>query len=494
VPIRACKRHEIGGCLESGAVSFTTVVLIIDWSIRLVMVPVLVWRPQRPTVALAWIAVITFMPWMGLVAYFLFGEARLGNRRRRRYARDVHPKVTANRPGVHRAYVIRPNIQEHQQAVVQVAETLVGMPILGGNQIELLPNAARYIDLIINDIENARNHVHLLFFIFEPDDVGRRVGEALAAATARGVQCRLLADAAGSFGFFQGYADELRSRGVHVQANLPVSPLRRTLARLDLRNHRKLAVIDGMVAYTGSHNIIRGDYGDRRAGSWQDLTARIRGPAVTQLQAVFYEDWHFETGVGLPEKDMFPEPGTPDQVPIQVVPSGPNLPHSVVRDIVIEALHSARRRVIITTPYLVPDEALLTALRLVAARGARVDIVMPRKSDKMLCDLAGRSYFAELLRAGVHLHLNRAGLLHAKTMTVDDGFAMLGSANFDIRSFFLNFELGLLFYEPGATAQLRFCQTQYINDSDEVGLETWDQRPTVHRLAQNLSMLLSPLL
>jgi cardiolipin synthase len=477
--------------------SFSMAVVIVEWAIRLIMLVVIIARPKRPVVALAWLAIIMFLPWAGMILYLLIGDRRLGYLRARRYARDLTLHHASKHPGVHRAFVTKPQIDEHQRSLVDVAEAFVGMPILGGNQVELLPLAARFIDCLIDDIEKAGHHVHLMYFIFEDDDVGRRVGAALARASQRGVACRVLADAAGSFFFFGELGDDLKKQGVQVVENLPVTSFRRFFARMDLRNHRKLAVIDGKVAYAGSHNIIRGDYGHRRGGTWQDLTARIVGPTVSQLQAVFYEDWHFETDEALPLEGLFPEPATPARVPIQVVPSGPTASNpltAVMRDIVIEALHSARRRVIITTPYFVPDEALLTAMRLASARGARVDLVMPVASDNAMTDLAARAYFSTLLAVGVRIHLNRAGLLHAKTMTVDDGFAMLGSANFDIRSFFLNFELNLLLYEDDATAQLRFCQTQYMADSDEVLSENWDDRSTIQRFAQNLAMLFSPLL
>jgi cardiolipin synthase len=477
--------------------SFSTAAIIIEWAIRLVMLGVIIARPRRPMVALAWLSFIMLVPWLGALVYLLIGDRRLGYLRARRYARDLTLHHASTYRGLHKAFITKPQIDEHHQSLVDVAESFVGMPILGGNQVELLPHAGRFIECLIQDIEKARHHVHLMYFIFEDDDVGRRVGAALVRAVKRGVACRVLADAAGSFFFFGGLGGDLRREGVKVVENFPVTSLRRLFARLDLRNHRKLAVVDGNVAYTGSHNIIRADYGHRRGGTWQDLTARIIGPTVSQLQAVFYEDWHFETEEALPLEGMFPEPPTPARVPVQVVPSGPTASNpltAVVRDIVIEALHTARRRVIMTTPYFVPDEALLTAMRLAAARGVRVDLVMPVVSDNAMTDLAARAYFETLLGAGVRVHLNRAGLLHAKTMTVDDGFAMLGSANFDIRSFFLNFELNLLLYEEDATAQLRFCQTQYIADSDEVLGEAWEERSTVQRLTQNLAMLLSPLL
>jgi cardiolipin synthase len=476
-------------------ITLLLVLEVVEWSIRLWMLLVVITRPQRPVVALAWLALTLWLPWLGLVLYFLIGERRLGRRRAKRYVQSVHIQQMASHPGVNRSFVIHPQIDEHQHSLVTVAETLVGMPILGGNQVEFLPHAARFIDLLIEDIDKARHHVHMVYFIFEDDEVGRRVGAALARASKRGVQCRVLADAAGSFFFFHDLAPTLRAEGVDVRANLPVRSLRRLLSRIDLRNHRKLAIVDGLVAYTGSHNIVRTDMGHRRGGVWQDLTARIEGPTVAQLQAVFLDDWCFETESTIPEEGLFPPCPTPDRVPIQVVPTGPSGGlNANMRDIIIEALHSARRRVIITTPYFVPDEALVTALRLASARGVLVELVLPDTSDNILTDLAGRSYFTQLLESKVHIYLNKAGMLHAKTMTVDDGFAMVGSANFDIRSFFLNFELNLLLYEKDATAQLRFCQMQYINDSAEVVLDLWRARPIYRTMTENAAMLLSPLL
>ncbi|HYE61925.1 MAG TPA: cardiolipin synthase [Phycisphaerales bacterium] len=468
---------------------------VAEWLIRGWMFYVVISRPQRPVVALAWLAVSLTLPWLGLLLYFLIGERRLGRKRARKYVQSVHLEQMAKHPGVNRAFVAKPQIDEHQRRLVNVAESLVGMPILGGNQVDLMPHTAKFVDRLIEEIDGAKTSVHLLYFIFEDDDVGRRVGAALARAAQRGVKCRVLADAAGSFFFFSDLADRLEEQGVEVRANLPVRNLRRLLSRLDLRNHRKLAIIDGLVAYTGSHNIVRASIGTRRGGTWQDLTARIVGPTVNQLQAVFLDDWCFETEESIKPEGLFPPPHTPDRTPIQVVPTGPSGGlNAIMRDVIIEALHSAHTRVIITTPYFVPDEALVTALRLAAARGVQVDVVMPHASDNVLADAAARSYFAQLLDAKVNMYLNRAGMLHAKTMTVDDGFSMIGSANFDIRSFFLNFELNLLLYEQEATAKLRFVQSQYIMDSEKVTAEGWKRRPTWRKLTQNAAMLLSPLL
>jgi cardiolipin synthase len=324
--------------------------------------------------------------------------------------------------------------------------------------------------------------------------VGERVAEALCRAHARGVRCRLLADAVGSHRFLRELAPRLAGQGIEVVPALPVNPVRRMFARFDLRNHRKLAIIDGRVAHTGSQNIVRADYGKKGVGEWHDLMVRLLGPSVSQLQAVFLEDWEFETGQFIEGPDYFPTPDDPGSVVLQVVPSGPNSPTRVLRDLAVEALHAARRRVIITTPYFVPDDALMVALRLAVVRGVRVVLIVPARSDQLLVGLAGEYFCQEALRQGVHVHLYLPGLLHVKSMTVDDGFAMLGTANFDIRSFYLNFELNLLSYDASLNGRLRCDQTNRIQESKEVDLSEWQRRGIMEQWGAQFAKLLSPLL
>ena len=261
------------------------------------------------------------------------------------------------------------------------------------------------IDRLVQDIDRADHHVHLLFYIFAADEVGGRVAQAMVRARARGVRCRLLADAVGSRGLFRTLAPELTRQGVEVVPALPVDPVRRLFARLDLRNHRKLAVIDGRVAYTGSQNVVRPDYGKKGVGQWRDLMVRVVGPSVGQLQSVFLEDWEFETGQSLDDPEYLPPLEAHGAVALQVVPSGPNHPTRILRDLAVEALHAARRHAAIITPYFVPDEALLVALRLAVVRGVRVDLIVPARSDQLLVGLAGQYFLGEVLQQGVHVHL-----------------------------------------------------------------------------------------
>ena len=468
--------------------------ILLEWLIRLGMMPVVLRRKPQPAACLAWLTVIFLLPFVGLATYLLIGEVRLGARRIRRHARDVNVLERADRPAIQIQHIVQPEIEKQAQLLVHVATQLGGLPVLGGNSAELLTETDAVISRLVEDIDQAQHHVHLLFYIFAADEVGERVGAALTRARGRGVQCRLLADAAGSRKFFRALAARLSKEGIDVVAALPVNPVRRLFARLDLRNHRKLAVIDGRVAYAGSQNIVRADYGKKGVGEWRDLMVRVVGPSVSQLQAVFLEDWEFETGQYIEDPAYFPSPGSQGSAAFQVVPSGPNHPTRVLRDLAIESLYAARRRVGLITPYFVPDEALLVALRLAAARGVRVDLILPAHSDHLLVDLAARFFFTDLLEQGVHIHLHQKGLLHVKAMTVDEGFAMLGTANFDIRSFYLNFELNLLSFDPDLNGLLRYYQTQCIHEANELDLPTWQNRGGVQRWGAEFAKLLCPLL
>lgn len=462
--------------------------------IRLAMLPLVVRRKKKPELALAWITLIFLAPIPGAISYLLFGEVNLGARRVRRHARDVDVVARAHRPDIQLRHIVEPPIDDCQKRYLRVAAKLGGLPVLGGNTVEPLADTFEVIDRLVADIDAAKHHVHLLFYIYVTDELGRRVNEALLRAQSRGVACRLLVDAVGSRRFLKTAAGELKRHRVEVAAALPVNPVRRLLQRIDLRNHRKIAVIDGRVGYTGSQNIVRPDYGRRNLGlEWRDLMARLTGPTVSQLQAVFLEDWEFETGQYLDGSEYFPPPEVHGDMALQVVPSGPNHPTQVLRDITVEALHAARERVVITTPYLVPDEAMLVAARLAVVRGVRIDLIVPERSDQLLVGLAGQYFIDELLGYGVHVHLHQNGLLHVKAMTVDDAFAMLGTANFDIRSFYLNFELNLLSYDPDLNGMLRFHQDGYMQQSREVELSAWRQRPAVQQWAAHFAKLMSPL-
>ncbi len=468
---------------------------LFEWGIRIVMAVVILRRQLSPATSLAWLVLIFLLPVFGLAVYLLVGVNYLGKRRAVYHREVIHSSREEGRLAMLKQHTVRPQTAPEQQTMIVHAERISGNPIVAGNYVELIAESGDLHRRMVYDIDASHHHVHLMYYIFRLDAIGHMVTDALKRAVSRGVICRVLVDAAGSREMLRkGLANELREQGVHVHAMLPVAPWRRKLARIDLRNHRKVAVIDGRIAYAGSHNIVEEDYGHPWAGKWVDLSGRFTGPVVSQCQMVFLDDWRFETGERLDDEYLFPSLHTAGDIPAQVVPTGPSHEGESFRRVLLAALYSAQRKIIMTTPYLVPDEPTMLALSMAAERGVEVLIIVPERSDHHLVAAAGRSYFDKLIESGVKICQYRGGMLHAKTITVDDAFALLGSANIDIRSFYLNFELNVLLYGPQITGELRFAQQQYLSDSHHVDLPDWRRRPAIKRYTENAAALLSPLL
>jgi len=465
------------------------------WIIRVLMVPTLLRRQFAPGAAVAWLGIVFLHPYIGLVLFLMLGETRLGAGRVIRH----REAVLRFRPGV----IDQSQQPKHadlalpHEAMILQAEKVSGLPVLSGNQVDFITDAKALVQRLVADIDAAQSQVHLLYYIIVCDATGEAVMSAVERAAARGVKCRLLADAVASRGFFHrsGPARRLIAAGVHVTAAMQVAPIRRGLPRMDLRNHRKLSVIDDKIAYVGSHNLVNPDYGGRHGGPWVDVTGRYTGPITSELARVFAEDWAFETNEFL-DPPALPEspPSSSDGTEMQVVPTGPSSPAETYRRLLLAAVQSARSRLILTTPYFVPDEPTLVALKMAANRGVQVSLLLPAVPDHIFTAAAGRAHFSQLMDEGVQIFLYRSGLLHSKTTTVDDGFTIMGSANLDVRSFNLNFELSVVLYGKEVTGRMRAIQETYLADSTQLDPQGWTRRRAIKRYADSAITLLSPLL
>ncbi|HKB41025.1 MAG TPA: cardiolipin synthase, partial [Gemmataceae bacterium] len=434
---------------------------ISEMLIRLVM---LVYVPQRrsPAAARTWLLLIFMEPILGLVLYNLFGRAYLPKRRIKIQARvsEFIKKV-----GPHFfAKLTRPELEPHFQQAVTLAQNLGDFGIVGGNSVELLTDYDGAINRLVADIDAATHHVHLLYYIFANDGTGRRVADALTRAARRGVTCRVLMDGLGSRKGMRALGPELRAAGVEVHEMLPVGLFRRHGSRYDLRNHRKIAVLDGRVGYAGSQNLVDAFF--KKGLTFEEVVVRVTGPVVQQLQAVFLADHYLETETTLDLHKLFPEPVETGPSPAQVLPSGPGYPHANTQRLLVALVHGARERVVITTPYFVPDEPFLQAMQTAVLRGVAVHLVVSKQADQLLVGLAQRSYYEELLGSGVRIHLYHRRFLHAKHVSIDDSVALIGSSNIDIRSFALNAEVSLLLYDPQVVARLREVQEEYFAHSE----------------------------
>lgn len=461
-----------------------------EWAIRFVM---LVYVPQRrtPAAARAWLLLIFLLPWPGLVVYALFGRAFLPAKRLRRQKKadqTIREAQVLMGPSSDCADSLPAGVRP----VADLGRALGSFGVMGGNAVELLPDYFGAIDRLAADIDGAENSAHLLFYIFEDDVTGRRVAEALVRAARRGVSCHVIMDALGSKRGLKRLGPGLRAGGVEVLAALPVGLLRRHTARFDLRNHRKIAVLDGRVGYAGSENIVDGHF--VKGFSNEELWVRVTGPAAQQLQAVFLADYYLETGRAIQSPELFPHEPIAGDTPCQVVPSGPSFPRENARELVVEMLYSARERAVITTPYFIPDESVLQAMRAAASRGVEVALVVSRHANQIISQWAQRAYYDDLLEAGVALYLYEPHFLHAKHITIDGELALVGSTNMDIRSFTLNEEVNLLIYDPAVVGQLRAIQERYFKDSLRIAPGAWMARSLWSKVLQNTARLADSLL
>ena len=474
-----------------------TTLFLLELAGRLLMTGWIMLRGKgRSEARIAWIVVVLALPLLGIVLYLLVGEARLGRQRANRSRRIVDRLRADDRLWVQKTSGLHPEISPNFKPLATLIETVGQFASRGGNDMRLITDTDMFVQSLVQDIDRSLLHCHLEFYIFLVDHSGRRVAEALERAAKRGVTCRVLVDGLGSRAMLRsGLSAFMRRAGVTIVEALPVNLLRLPFSRVDLRNHRKLAVIDGQIGYVGSHNIADAAFGIKsRYAPWIDASARVTGPIVHDLQELFIEDWYLDTDESL-------EPVLDAEIPVvsagiaaQVMGTGPTTQNDAMHQVIQTACHTARNEIIFTTPYFVPDEGTVTALRIAAGRGVDTILVVPLRCDSRLAAAAGRSHYATLLDSGVKIFQYTKGLLHAKTMTVDTDLALITTANLDRRSFDLNFEVSLMVYDDDLASQLRFVQRAYIADSIPVTRQSWKLRPWPWRLADNTAGVLSPLL
>jgi cardiolipin synthase len=469
---------------------WSLIYLMSEWAIRLVM---FVYVPQRRTAEAArtWLLFILLLPWPGLVIYWLFGRIHLPARRIQMQER-ASQFVRRAQAQIGTRVAIEPELPAALNFVPAVARRLGDFDTLAGNRVELLTDYADTIDRMIADIDAAQLNVHLLFYIVVADETGRRLAAALERAAARGVICRCLMDAVGSSRGLQKLAPTLRRNGVEVLAMLPVGPFQKNTARFDLRNHRKVLIVDGSVGYTGSQNIVNPEF--VKGYPNEELMVRVTGPVVAQLQAMFLADHYFETGRVLEPENLFPKLVHAGDSPAQLIPSGPGYGRENGREVIIAMIYGARRRIVITTPYFVPDQPFLHGLRAARLRGVDVHLVLSMHANQKITQFAQRSFYDDLLEVGIQIHLYRPRFLHAKHLTIDDSIALIGSTNMDIRSFALNAEVNLLVYDSAVVEQLRAIQDRYFANSDMLDIATWNRRPLRARVVNNTARLMDSFL
>lgn len=474
-------------------VALGIVALVLDIAIRvlsLIFVP----RNRRPQTALAWLLLIWFQPYLGIIFFWMFGRARLPRNRRRRQ-REVNEYILETTEGFDR--VKRdPPWPPWLEPIVNLNRSLGSMPLVGGNTAAMWADNQVSLDHMVDEIRRAEKTVHAEFYILSLDDTTRPFFDALQDAHDRGVKVRVLLDHLGNFPY-PGYRRTIRwlkKSGVRWHLMLPFQPWRLLVQRPDLRNHRKLLVIDGEVAFTGSQNIIETPYqkrGNHRRGlHWKDYMVRFEGPVVAGLDALFLTDWYSETG-DLLEREAAPARKSGDgDIDCQVVPSGPGFPGENNLRMFNSLVYAAQERIILVSPYFVPDDSMLYAITTAAQSGLDVQLFVSEIGDQFFVFHAQRSYYEQLLRAGVRIfRYAKPTILHAKHFTIDDQVSVIGSSNLDMRSFTLDLEVSVMVRGGKFLEQLRAIEDDYRANSTELTLEEWLSRPLYRRILDHVARL-----
>lgn len=460
---------------------------------------------RRPTTAIAWIVTIIFLPLVGLIAFLLVGSGRLPHRRIEKQ-REVNAVMLERAAVTERT--VTPTTPTWLKSAVVLNQNLGSLPMVRGNCAQLLEDYEGSFDSMIADIDAAKDFIHVQFYILIRDHTTGPFFEALARARARGVTVRVLSDYLANrlIPQHKETADALADIEAEHHVLLPWSPWKGNWQRIDLRNHRKLLVIDGETGYMGSQNLIDSTYlkkkNLRRNLRWKELMVRLEGPVVEELNAVFIADWFGETDELLPMKadhsHSFSDPkiveDTISNVDGQVVPSGPTFENDNNLKLFVYLIQNAHHQISIASPYFVPDESTMLALVTAAARGVKVELFVSEVGDQAFVYHAQRSYYTELLKAGVEIYLYHSPtVLHSKHFSIDDEVVVIGSSNMDIRSFRLNMEISLLLRSRELVEQIRIVEDHYRSNSVPLDLARWRDRPLRGKVFDGIARLTSDL-
>jgi cardiolipin synthase len=467
------------------------------WAIGLGLVPSVLVRRREPSATIAWILTLTLLAPIGVTLYLLFGRdrVRLPAKRKQEIDAIVRAQVAAlreERPGDRTSHLTLAS--PFERSLFRVAQGLSHLRATSGNKADVLVEGDATYAAIGEAIDAARHHVHAQYYLIRNDATGSWFRERLVAAAKRGVRVRLLMDGFGCFALGRGWRRPLRKAGVLVADFLPMRTV--LLQPVNLRNHRKIVVVDGDTAFTGGFNVgdeYRGQM--KGVGKWRDVHLRIEGPAAAELQRIFFQDWAFATGEPIDPAEYFSQEVAPrGDATIAVVPSGPDTRTEAIHRLFFGAIVGAQREVLVSTPYFVPTESIMVAMELAAMRGVSLRLILPGHSNHNVTFHAGRSFYADLLAAGVDVREYQPGIVHAKTLIADSQVALIGSANMDMRSFRLNFEVHALVHHEPTAARLEQAFADNLAQCRQVTLDGWSARPWNLRIKEGASRLVSPLL
>lgn len=463
-----------------------------------------VYDTQNTTKTLAYLLAVTFLPFVGIIIYFSVG---INYRKRKMYSKKIFNNAELKK-------AIQKQILETSQTVINTRpesvknfKKLAGLilnqvlsPISEGNDVTLLLNGENKFPSVLEALTNAKDHIHIEYYIFDAGEIGRKIIDLLIEKAQQGVTVRFIYDDFGSREIRKKQVPRLKAAGVAAFPFYKIKLI--ALAnRLNYRNHRKIIVVDGVLGFVGGINVSDKYINDAQKKNdlfWRDTHLKIEGPAVKSLQYVFIGDWNYCSGEKLePTKIFFPDDNEfhseSDKI-VQIAASGPDSDTPLIQQTLLQAINLAKEEILITTPYFMPGDSILESLVIAAASGTKVKILVPGASDSKFVNYAARSFYGRLLNAGAKIYRYQKGFVHAKTMVVDKQLTMVGSANMDIRSFDLNFEVNAIVYDEEIAQELRQAFYEDLKEATVIDVETWNARSKFTQILEKLAGLFSPLM
>ncbi len=457
---------------------------------------VIFFENRHPTQTLTWLVVLGSFPVVGFIFYLLFGRNYRKERiYRKKYFLDKQAYLRIEKEIGFRTEERLQEMDVHQQNLFRLAEKIGNSPISFGTSSTILTNGNETFSCILTALKKAKHHIHLEYYIVRHDDIGQQIKDVLIEKAQQGVKVRFLYDAVGSWQLSKRYIHEMRQAGIEIVAFGPVRvPVLNS--KFNFRNHRKIIVIDGNIGFVGGLNIGDEYLGKNPSiGFWRDTHLMVKGEAVRSLQLIFLQDWYYMTNSSFLTADyLTPIAEDNSHGGVQLIAGGPDNEWSVIKSIFFSMMTSATKSIWIASPYFIPDEDILSAIKIASLSGIDVRILVPNKPDKRIVFHASRSYFPDLMDAGVRIYEYEKGFMHSKLLIVDSEIASIGTCNMDMRSFHLNFEVSAFLYKTKSTKKLASIYLKDLKDAVELDMETFNKRHVGYRILESTSRLLSPLL
>ncbi|MDR1517376.1 MAG: cardiolipin synthase [Dysgonamonadaceae bacterium] len=469
---------------------FLVYLLQILYAITVVgMIVVIISENRNPIKTVSWILVLIFLPIIGLLFYLIVGQDIT---KRQVISKRMYSKLK-KRPLDEVGAVEEVNTPEGYGQLVQLLKNLDHTPLLGGNALQFFTKGGDKFEALLSDIAHAKKHIHLEYYVLEDDKMGNRLKDALIRKAKEGLEVRVIYDSFGSRHTKKRFFEDMRKAGIEAESFLKlVLPI--ITSRLNYRNHRKIVVIDGQIGYVGGMNIADRYVDGVSWGAWRDTHVRVEGKGVQGLQSIFLIDWCFVSQTLITSRKYFPVLESAGTAAVQMINSGPFMEEWDISNGVLHAIYNAKKSIFIQTPYFLPPDNMVEALQAAAVRGVDVRIMLSERSDVHLVQAASLSFVKEMLKSGVKVYLYKNGFLHSKMMIFDDGLTLVGSVNFDFRSFGSNFEVEAFIYDEEKTTEAKNIFLIDQRNAEIVSLREWLRRPRTRRFFESFMRLFAPLL